>query len=195
MSKLNCNEDDQRNASSCNRHACLRPKLPYKVFQSIICPVIIFTQFETMYQTGNLHVAQEGVLRITLHLKFVCFTNQRFILCKRCDDISGWKSKFRKSSGITLEISRSEMFFPIQFRDPRPNYTTRNEQMSNHYSSARNEYDTREVTDWEIIVFHRTKLFWVRFKPTLRPKLCGIGTEDGFVVVCYPRINTDSGLR
>lgn len=61
-------------------------------------------------------------LLATLTMKFFCFTNQALWVSSCMFGSASSKSKRRTSSGTILEISSRLMFFPMQVRDPLPNY-------------------------------------------------------------------------
>lgn len=55
-------------------------------------------------------------------MRFVCFTNHRFCVSSFSCVYASEKSKCRINSGMSLEISSSEMFRPIQVRLPTTNW-------------------------------------------------------------------------
>ena len=130
-------------------------------------------------------------LAITLHFMFLWLTNQKF----SCVTFSGsWaiKSNFFTRAGMSLLISNKLMFFPIQVREPAPNYLLRPRAL------AKSD-DWAMVAEWgvpyrHIIRFHHRELVFRLVQPSFWSEVIRIWTKDCSVPVSNPSVNANYGL-
>ena len=129
----------------------------------------------------------------TWHIYFPCLTSHLFFVSQISSNFSSEMSKLRMSCGISLDISSTLMFFPMQVLEPIPNCL--------HWSGSQQNWSYLHVcTDKmrsesyreEILIKDQSLLF--ALQPSLRLKHHGIFSKYWSVGMGNPGIYSDDNL-